>query len=347
MINLPLDILFEFMNNLNYTSIIKFSRTSTKLHSLYIENMRSLLQNYLLKTTYFKIDKYDLHKLMFLCRVVSNKNMISIGDNYALILKNNNLHKYQYTNMASSLLLDDYNTIQVVSQLKRSFILTRQGEIHALTNPLSYKLRVARQISVFGHLTLILANFGKVYITNTHRGFDIIPKLENVIQISSNKSYALFLTSRGQVYSLRQNIKNTIKLIPHIDNIISISTGSDHSLALTNNGDVHLLKIGYNRPTYTLLLISSMDVISISSGQSYFLVLTSTGNLYAYKLEFKDRVYICKVAINLHDVIYISAGPCYSFAMTGNDNIYMLKFNRRGTLENEYKPHLHYSAITL
>src|SRR5205085_2292104 len=132
------------------------------------------------------------------------------------------------------------------------------------------KLSFSNDISAGLNHSIMIANTGQVYVCGSDsngqlgtQGFKhiggnkqtLIPKLNNISQVSAGNYHSLFLTNNGLIYACGSNFygqlglqsNNNVNisiLIKDINNISQISAGSDHSLTLNVDNQVHVF--GYN-----------------------------------------------------------------------------------------------------
>jgi alpha-tubulin suppressor-like RCC1 family protein len=134
----------------------------------------------------------------------------------------------------------------------------------------------------------------------------LIPDLSDIIQISAEERYSLFLNSSGQVYNCGTNVSGelgriiangsatatNLGLIPDLSDIIQISSGYFSSLFLNSSGQVYScgnnnygelgrnVTIGSQVVTNLGLIPDLFNITEISAGYFYSLFLNSFKQVY-------------------------------------------------------------------
>ena len=241
--NLPDDVLFEILVNLDCKSIVLMCRLSNKLDNFCQRNLDNLLRQNLSRITGLNTYDYTRQQLINLCQSSSYIKNISAGYHYSLILT---------------------NTGQIYAFGRNEYGQLGLGDNIAKNAPtLIPTLNQIVQIAAGGDHSLVLSNTGQIYAfgyngdgqlglgNNYHKNIPtLIPNLNNMLQISAGLHHSLVLSNTGQIYAFGGNRygqlglgnnyhKNTPTLIPNLNNMIQIAAGGDHSLVLSNTGQIY------------------------------------------------------------------------------------------------------------
>lgn len=319
--------------------------------------MKALLYESLSKVTKYRINKFDIDALKRLHKIQTNKSRISTNSGTLLILTETNKifhcesyeHQISESNEYDPIIISGLNNIIQLAQYSdrkycHSLVLLNNGQVYGSGN------------NKYGQLGL-----GLGYKHNREQ-YCLIPELNDICYIATEKTYSLFLTIDGRVYSVGRTTRGQLgrgscfirlgltfstfepEKISELHNIISISTCENHSLALTSDGEVYgfgendrgQLGLGDKNlcsiPIPTLILAN--NIIQIATGTRYSLALTDDGKVYAFGYNANINVglgnYInyCPTLIdNLPYIVQIGLSIKYGLLLDINGKVHKIGNN--------------------
>lgn len=105
---------------------------------------------------------------------------------------------------------------------------------------------------------------------------------ESIIHISVDFIYLAVLRSDGKVGWSKTPFTGNFELIEKLNNIIDISITDYYSIALDNTGHVYIWAIVEEKMIGPVLISSLSNIIKISSYTDYMLMMDYNGNIYFY-----------------------------------------------------------------
>src|SRR5437868_14959064 len=222
---LPNDILKQILIELDCESILLICKISNKMRSFCDNELKSILQENLTRTTKLILRDYDLEDLLRLCKNQTNKNNIAASHHTLLLTSNHQVYVFGANSTDGRLglgdnardentpiFLDDLpNGIQVACGSAHSLILIANGQVYG------FGANQNGNLGLGNNVTVVMPTA----ITN----------LRNIGQITCGYSHSLALTNTGKVYAFGSNFvgelglgdninKNTPTLIDNLDNIV-------------------------------------------------------------------------------------------------------------------------------
>ena len=360
---LPLEIIEEIAVNLDCKSLSLLSSASKTFTSLcktrYV--LKGIIQN---KGYRGNIKKMDMKELKCLCRVLESRKFIP---RQAYILSLDHI---------SSKVLDDI--VQVSSGRKHYLCLTSNGQVYGFGSNKKGQLGLPefkkypepqliptldniRQVSSGEYHSLCLSFDGKVYGfgDNSYGKLDIlsprfkkvdtpqlIPTLDNIVQISAGERHSLGLRDDGRVYAFGNNYYGQLglgdntehiepELIPDLCSIVQVSAGGGHSLFLRDDGKVYSCGDNFHgqcgSKTATLKLVPKMKrIVQVSAGGGHSLCLRDDGRVYGFGSNALKQLalnsaseifYTPKIIRGLMNIVQVSAGGGHSLFLTADGHI--------------------------
>ena len=346
---LPQEILINILTKLDCKSILLICKSSNKFNKFCELKLNTLLKQKLHKETGFITDTYNREELVGLCRLHSTKH-INAGFNHSLILKDGQV--YSFGESSSGQL--GLKNRQMVYEPTLISNLHNIKYISTGYYPTSWALNENGQVYSWGDQVLNSVDFDFTP--------QLIPNLNNIIQISAGEVYFYILNEKGQIEEGEIYDSLTVDYGPLVvgqnipilaeapNNVIQISAGSYHTLALTNTGEIYSFgnnfngELGYgnyddtNIPT---LIPNLYNIIQISSGANHSLALSNDGKIYSFGINNNGQLglgdnssrniptLILKIPNN---IIQISAGGDHSLALSNDGKIYSFGKNNKGQL---------------
>ena len=203
--NLPDDILFEILVNLDCKSIALMCKLSSNLSNFCRRNLDNLLRQNLTRTTGLNIYDYTRQQLINLCQSSAYIKNISAGSFHSLILTNNGQIYAFGSNHDGQLGLDDNNDrntpIMIANLINIKQIVA--GSFYSLV------LSNTKQIYAFGANEdgqLGLGDYNEKNIPT------LIPNLIDIKQIAAGGEHSLALSNNGQIYAFGANTDGQLGL---------------------------------------------------------------------------------------------------------------------------------------
>src|SRR5436853_624400 len=229
--NLPDDVLFEILVNLDCKSIVLMCRLSNKLDNFCQRNLDNLLRQNLNRITGLNTYDYNRQQLINLCQSSPYIKNISAKHGHSLILTNTGQIYAFGANESGELGLGDdidRNIPTLITNLI-NMIQIAAGVTHSLT------LSNNRQIYAFGSNGFRQLGLGDKIKRNIPI---LIPNLTQIIQIAAGVRHSLALSNSRQIYAFGNNAfgqlglgdtiqKNIPILIPNLTQIIQIAAEDD------------------------------------------------------------------------------------------------------------------------
>lgn len=354
----PLDIVILISSYLDLKSILRFGKITKYYYDLWLTSLKSILQYSLKNMTKLSTNDYKILELINLYKIISNKNLISAGKDYSLLKLKKKVFGFgcntlgqigvgslstSYSRFKSNQHLINTHITQISAGTDTSLILTEDGMIYSFGNGSHYQLG---------------------YDINIMERPYLIPRLNNIIQVSSGYWYSLVLRENdegiGEVYGFGYNRSGELGLGDYIDrkdpvclnikdDIIQVSTGGYHSLVLSKIGSVYSFgtnsegQLGLNNwqsiniPT---MIPNISNIVQLTTGYYHSMVLNTDGKVYSFGhngygqlgLGIDNNV-INPTCINqLKNIVQISAGRSYSLALNNRGQVYGFGDNDKGQL---------------
>lgn len=317
--NLSYDLIICIFAETDLLSIINLKFINIKLHEIYNNNLKQILNNHLSYLTKLNGNDYTIKQLFNVCKIYSLNSKISAGIDHTLILTENGLvhgmgqNYVKQLGFTSEIGLALYpklipnvdNIIDIFADFNGSRLLSNDGIIYNFGIMKNYPPSTIVSIEYFKHK--IYRYDCNNYLDSNEMKFVNFEEIDNmandindIIQIIKKVHYSYILTSKGKLYLFgdfnkkgrRRDFVLRTSILHHfiskLDNVINISGGVIHLLALTINGQVYTFGCdkytqSLNNGNYLPMLIPDLnDIILIAAGHNYSLVAKNNGNVYGF-----------------------------------------------------------------
>lgn len=356
---LPQDILRYILSYLDNKLLLSIYAISINFAKFSKANLKSLLRENLKRTTRFKLDGYDIKRLVKLSEFPLNSisKCIDIGNSHSLVINDRHLYVFG-SNYNGQLGLSDNENRNTPTLIPSSYfngsdiILVGAGGAHSLV--------LTRE----GHLYAFGSNYnGQLGLgDNTDRNIPvmILPHHRHIC-VAAGDHHSMVLLDDGKVYVFGRNDDHQLGLgdkestnIPLLldlqYNVVSIAAGGYHSLLLTDDGQVYSLgrntfgQLGLGN--YSSIKIPKLipsfnhNIVSISAGYYSSIVLSDDGNAYSFGYNYFGQLGVCDnntrntptLIDNLSRIISVSAGYNNSLFLTNGGHVYTCGDNYYGQL---------------
>ncbi|GAB3097711.1 RCC1 domain-containing protein [Lysobacter terrae] len=162
------------------------------------------------------------------------------------------------------------------------YVLRGNGDVLEIgTMPPVVRAGNAKAIDADGNCLLVLRRNGTVASLGDSSCPTAVPAgLSGVVAVAAGGSFALALTSDGNVVAWGYNGSGQTDVPVGLNNVIAIAAGRSHALALRSDG--HVVAWGGNFDGELDIPAGLMDVVAIDAGGAYNQALQSDGTIVAW-----------------------------------------------------------------
>lgn len=326
---LPLEIIEEIATELDYKSLLFFSRSSSNLISLCRNTY--ILKKIIRKKGYWKdLSQTELTKLRFLCKLLGYKD-----------------HLPGKVNIIGVISYDEKEVADPSSHPElRDIVQVSFGHCHMLC------LNSKGEVYGFGR-----NDMGQLGLGDEQTVYKPSLILSNIVQVLASYHYSLCIRDDGCVYGFGINsygqlgfeerfVRYTPELIPNFENIRQVVGCKEFSVFLTKTGQVYVARpntpdevcrYGVNKPIH---VESLNNIVQVSCGQSQCLCLTDEGQVYAFgnSIINIDKQRHCNFQRNpglvpvLKNIVQVSCGAHHSLCLRDDGRVYAFGENGYGQL---------------
>lgn len=329
------DIFLLIIQYLDYRTLSSFFTTSKRFRYPHYKeqfNLNKSLRSILNKTSKFNTGDFSIRSLITLCKITTEKSIISCGDNHICLSMYNELTGKSeiYTTLPNEglIFIDDFPLItQISSNGQFSLLLDENNQIYAIdielsTNDYNYLTELykpeqkVKQIAI-GEECLLLYDDGTLWFFDSAIISDKI--LDNDIEI--------------EPIFYERNISLISERSPFYDELLYVA----------NNNELYAYERGSsmisedNRITKAWLM---ENIISISARNQHFIILTSDANMHAYGYNDYGELGLGDVGLETDPkriviwsrILQVSAGDGYTLALTTSGKVYGFGCNISGQL---------------
>lgn len=279
-IGLPVEILFQIIDYLEYNANLALYLVSGTLQNFYKTEVYNHLINNLRQITRLIIDNYNLKQLIHLSEVCHNQITIECSQSHSLIF-NQSRHELHYisgsnfANCYTKIESDDWhllrNIIQISSGPNATLFLDNDHNVYYLkTNHLT-KFAISIKYHINESPPLYKLNDCPANIIKVkYHEYSV-----NYLQQGPRHAYLFLLTTSGDLY-----LKYYDDYISVYSDVIDFSFYDCHLVMVTKSGQVCKSNISdeYCKSGITTTVIPDLEaIIALSSGKGHTLLLDKYG----------------------------------------------------------------------
>lgn len=347
----PKELLLMVSSELDVKSLLLFSKINKRLYEFYSNELSTLLKSKLRILTKSNIDDYDLDHLFNIYRLL--RADISYDMYHCLLLNSKGVGFYCNSfndsdalfniSQIKPVIIPDINISKIFMAGDNYCLIDNNGILHILKfndGQLEYggvvtldpDINKIKYLSYTYNTTLVISSDNQVYINdycewplskllntsfNKRRSkFEVVPNINNAINIEADDEYAFILTSDNILHYRRLGHDWCKINFNHKDIIIKISAYEFGIVLLTSGGRVLYLQSPFNREYK--IINNLFNIIDFLVSNDYILLLDNNGKVYICQ----DMDILPIVISSLSNIIKIFVTRNNILALDYNGNIH-------------------------